>query len=500
MSSELRQPLLPGFNPDPSITRVGDVYYMVTSTFEYLPGIPVYRSYDLASWEHVGNVITRSEQADLRHTPTPGGVWAPTIRHRDGVFYVIVTLMFGSHGCILYTAADPAGPWSDGTPVPVVGGIDPDLVWDEDGEALVTYAVMGEGIFQVAVDLTTGLALEDPRPLWSGTGLHAPEGPHIHPHDGWWYLIIAEGGTERGHAVSVARGTSARGPFEGCPSNPVLSTRSTNHPIQNVGHADMVERPDGSTIWTVLGVRPVGFTRSFSPLGRETFAAEVTWSDGWPSARLLPHDRAPLAMGEAFGFSDPDALRDPGWLSDRRLPTTVGSLDPATGELLVRGEGSDLTDLGTPLIARRLTAHDCTVAVSVDVSGGVGGLVIRHSEKHWIAIEASRRGESTHLTARASLAGLERVWAATIVGDNLSLIARFSTPPTGHAGKGAPSVGGDRIALSAETSAGRVALVELDGRYWSFETTESFTGRVAGVYAREGDVRVRRYEAIPTAP
>jgi len=133
-------PLLPGFNPDPSIVRADDAYYLVTSTFEYLPGIPVYRSTDLVEWTQIGNVATRPEQVELKEVPTPGGVWAPTIRYRDGVFYVIVTVMLGGRGCVVFTATDPAGPWSDGTPIPAVDGIDPDLAWDDDGTAYVTFA------------------------------------------------------------------------------------------------------------------------------------------------------------------------------------------------------------------------------------------------------------------------------------------------------------------------------------------------------------------------
>lgn len=496
-SSKSPEPLLPGFNPDPSITRAGDAYYMVTSTFEYLPGIPVYRSHDLAVWEQLGNVITRPEQANLSSTSTPGGVWAPTIRYRNGTYYVIVTLMFGSDHCVLYTAEAPEGPWSDGTPIPAVTGIDPDLVWDSEGQALVSYSVMGQGIFQVAVDLDTGRALEQPRSLWSGT-MHAPEGPHIHHHDGWWYLLIAEGGTQRGHAVSIARGKSARGPFEPCPANPVLTARSTNQLVQNVGHADMVKRPDGSTFWTVLGVRPVGFPRAFSPLGRETFAAEVSWVDGWPTARLVDSDLTGGALvPEVYDFSDPAAFSDPGWLSDRRLPSTVGSVEQGSGELVLRGEGTDLTEAGTPMTGRRQKTHNCTVAATVDVTEGIGGLVLRHSETHWVALEASTRAGSTELLVRASLSGFEKTWSSIIEGNELRLTAKFSTPAGYAVGSGIPKISGDLITLSAETATEHIDLVELDGRYWSFETTETFTGRVVGVYAREGDVRVRKFEMIP---
>ena len=320
-------PLIPGFNPDPSVILADGAYYLVTSTFEYLPGIPVYRSADLITWTHIGNVATRPEQTGVDGVATGGGVWAPTIRYRDGVFYVIVTIAMSPRGCVVFTATDPAGPWSDGITIEGVGGIDPDLAWDEDGTAYVTFSGLstsGEqvgqhlGIQQVRVDLAAGKALEEPRSLWSGTGLKFPEAPHLYQRGDSWYLMIAEGGTERGHGVSVARGPSPEGPFEGHPANPVLSARSTSRPIQNTGHADLIATPDGGTALVLLGVRPLGLTQSFSPLGRETFITPVSWADGWPQpepVRLAPRD---ATVEEVFEFTDRSALASrAGWRSAR---------------------------------------------------------------------------------------------------------------------------------------------------------------------------------------
>ena len=263
--------------------------------------------------------------------PTGGGVWAPTIRHRDGVFYVIVTIAMSPRGCVVFTATDPAGPWSDGTTIDGVGGIDPDLAWDDDGNAYVTYSglvTFGEdlgkhlGIQQVRVDLEAGKALEEPRSLWSGTGLKFPEAPHVYRRGDHWYLMIAEGGTERGHGVSIARGPSIEGPFESHPGNPVLSARSTSRPIQNTGHADLVETPDGGSALIMLGMRPLGATQAFSPLGRETFITDVAWADGWPAAgagRCWP--RAPASRSRTSTSPTPRRSTTPaGWRSARCRP------------------------------------------------------------------------------------------------------------------------------------------------------------------------------------
>jgi xylan 1,4-beta-xylosidase len=489
-------PLIPGFSPDPSIVAAGGAYYLVTSTFEYLPGIPVYRSTDLTDWTHIGNVATRPEQAGVTGVPTGGGVWAPTIRYRDGVFYVIVTIAMSPRGCVVFTAVDPAGPWSDGTTIDGVGGIDPDLAWDDDGTAYVTFSVLytgGEhfgqhlGIQQVRIDLAAGKALEQPRSLWSGTGLKFPEAPHLYERGDYWYLVIAEGGTERGHAVSVARGPSPEGPFEGHPANPVLSASGTSRPIQNTGHADLVAVAGGGDALVLLGMRPLGVTQSFSPLGRETFITPVSWADGWPQPApvlLAPRD----GVEEVFDFADPATLDDPGWLAVRVAPASVASA--GSGALSINGRAG-LDDPHPQFVGRRQRHLSAAVSTTVDATAGAGGLAARYDEDHWFALEA--RGPV--VTARAHLAGLEQTWQATVPAGEVELRLEMSPPP---AGLSPAALGGDRIRLLA---GGRL-LAELDGRYWTAETCASFTGRVIGLYAREGTVRFAdfRYHGSDAAP
>ncbi|WP_417512314.1 family 43 glycosylhydrolase [Microbacterium sp.] len=490
----MRNPILPGFNPDPSIVCVDGVYYLVTSTFEYLPALPIYRSADLESWELIGHVATREKQVGIAQSPTPGGAWAPTIRHHDGRFHVIVSVMFNARGCVVFTADAAEGPWSDGVVIPAVDGIDPDLAWDDDGTAYVTYAVMGQGIRQVRVDLETGGALEEPRGLWSGTGLHAPEGPHLYQRGNDWYLLIAEGGTERGHAVSIARGPSPSGPFEGCVDNPILSARSTGAPVQNVGHADLVETPDGGTALVALGVRPVGFTRAFSPLGRETFLTTVDWVDGWPRPRPILVDASPDAIAETLDPARP--LDEQGWIAVRQTPSELVQADQ--GRVILRGHGTDLGDLRPCFVGRRQQHHAAVFSARVNVSEGTGGIAGRHSDVHWFAIQAELIGDSIRVTARAALSGFVYEQTAELGAGEVVLTIRTRLP---RGDRPRPETGGDRIQLvvaHADAPDDEVLLVELDGRYWSFETTESFTGRVLGLYSIRGPVRFAdvRYEGI----
>lgn len=489
-------PLIPGFNPDPSVVAVDGAYYLVTSTFEYLPGIPVYRSADLVDWTHIGNVATRPEQAGVADAPTRGGVWAPTIRFRDGVFYVIVTIAMSPRGCVVFTATDPAGPWSDGTTIDGIGGIDPDLAWDDDGTAYVTFSGLstsGEqagqhlGIQQARVDLAAGKALEPPRSLWSGTGLKFPEAPHLYRRGDSWYLMIAEGGTERGHSVSVARGPSPEGPFAGHPANPLLSARSTNRIVQNTGHADLVATADGGEALVLLGMRPLGAMQSFSPLGRETFITPVTWADGWP--RPEPVLLAPRGgVDEVFDFADSSALDDPGWLAVRAAPATVASA--VDGALSITGRRG-LDDPHPQFLGRRQRHLSAVVSTTVDASAGAGGLAARYDEDHWFALEV--RGPM--VTARVHLAGLEQAWEAAVPAGEVELRMEMSPPPAGF---GQASLGGDQIRLLA----GGTLLAELDGRYWAAETCASFTGRVIGLYARAGTVRFAdyRYQGSDAGP
>src|SRR5690349_19562492 len=286
-----QNPVIPGFHPDPSICRVGADYYLACSSFEYFPGVPIFHSRDLVHWTQLGNALDRPSQLPLPvDTPSSAGIYAPTLRHHDGRFWLITTNV--THGGnFLVTATDPAGPWSDPIPAPGVHGIDPDLAWDEDGTCWCTVA----GVSQIRLDPATGTTTGAARRIWSGTpGAQAPEAPHLYRIGDWWYLLIAEGGTERGHSVSVARARTPRGPYQPAPGNPVLSHRSTDRPIQSTGHSDLVRAPDGSWALVLLGTRPRGRTPAFHVLGRETFLAPVTWADGWPVVGPVPErHRAP---------------------------------------------------------------------------------------------------------------------------------------------------------------------------------------------------------------
>ena len=286
--SSYANPVIPGFYPDPSVVRVGDDYYLVTSSFEFYPGVPVFHSRDLVHWVQVGYALTRPSQLLLAHAGVSQGIFAPTIRHHEGTYYVITTNV-SDGGNFYVTAQDPAGPWSDPIWVQGQGGIDPSLFFDEDGSVFFTSnggvpdTHTAPGIYQSKIDVATGHLLSHPRLIWRGTGGRYPEGPHLYKIGGRYYLMISEGGTEYGHMVTIARADLPFGPFEAGSGNPILTHRNTqmDQPIQGTGHADLVEDHEGNWWMVFLAFRTVG--GYFHHLGRETFLAPVDWDEaGWP--------------------------------------------------------------------------------------------------------------------------------------------------------------------------------------------------------------------------
>ncbi|MFB6392822.1 glycoside hydrolase family 43 protein [Polymorphospora lycopeni] len=480
-------PVVAGFHPDPSVCRVGDDYFLVCSSFEYFPGVPVFHSRDLVHWEQIGNALDRPSQLSLpAGTPASGGVYAPTLRHHDGRFWLITTNAAPGGGTMVFTTTDPAGPWSEPIRVPGVAGIDPDLAWDERGDCWCTYA----GVEQIRIDPATGRSFGRPHRLWSGTpGAQAPEAPHLYRIGDHWYLMIAEGGTERGHGVSIARGPAPDGPFEPCPANPILSHRSTGRPIQNTGHADLVEAPDGTWWMVLLGVRPHGGTPGWHVMGRETFLAPVTWVDGWPvvgevtpAMAAPPWPPRPVAAPPVRDDFDAGRLH-PAWISVRSRPDETWSTTERPGWLTLHACGRSLDEPDIVFVGRRQQHPSCRVRTLVDATAGCGGLAVRLDERHHCGIEVGD-GE-VRVTARTG--GLRQTVAtrtAPAGAVRLRIDVRASSPADWH-----PCREPDLLRLGVEAADGTFdVLAELDGRYLSTEVAGGFTGRVIGMYAAAGTV------------
>jgi xylan 1,4-beta-xylosidase len=293
MHKTFRNPILPGFYPDPSICRVGDDYYLVTSTFEYFPGLPIFHSRDLVHWRQIGHVLNRPSQLPLEGVRPSGGLYAPTIRFSQGVFYVINTLVDGKtkSGNFIVTATDPAGPWSEPYWLESAPGIDPSLLFDDGrvwyvGNRRAAHSQYDghTEIWLQELDLGAMHLIGEPQVLWDGAvkGAAWAEAPHLYKIQGRYYLMIAEGGTGHNHAVTIARSAAVTGPYEANPRNPIMTHRhlGLDYPIVGTGHADLVETQSGEWWMVLLAMRPYG--GYYYNLGRETFLVPVRWEDGWP--------------------------------------------------------------------------------------------------------------------------------------------------------------------------------------------------------------------------
>lgn len=296
--AQIKNPVLPGFYPDPSICRVGSDYYLVNSTFSYFPGVPIFHSTNLVHWKQIGHVLTRESQLNLTHQGISEGIYAPSLHHHNGTFYMVTTLV-GGGGNFFVTATNPAGPWSDPVWLPEIDGIDPSFFFDDNGKAYIlnngpapdnkpTY----EGhraIYLQEFDLKAN-RLTGPR-KWvinGGTDLARKpiwiEGPHIYKKNGFYYLMAAEGGTGEDHSEVIFRSKDIFGPYEGFAGNPILTQRDLQaerpNPVTSAGHADLVQTPKGDWVAVFLACQP--YEKNYYNNGRQTFMLPVDWSGEWP--------------------------------------------------------------------------------------------------------------------------------------------------------------------------------------------------------------------------
>lgn len=375
-------PIISGFAPDPSIVRVDDDFYLINSTFEYFPGIPIYHSTDLVNWELIGHVLQEPGEVELQRVRSGSGIHASTIRYHSGIFYVITTNnVDGRMVNFIVTAEDPAGPWSAPHVLEGAPGIDPSLLFDDDGRIWYVGNHMppdpefpGQAeIWLQEVDIDAMQLVGERHYLWRGCcqGVWA-EGPHIYKKDGYYYLLISEGGTAHEHAMAVAISKEITGPYQNNPRNPVLSHRqfSYDYPITGVGHADLVELADGRWYSVALGWRLIDGAHGL--LGRETFLLPVIWETepyAWKEEKLTFPVFAP-STGKVelhtplpfAGFSQSDerpfhddfdrATLQPEWNFRRAPLTKFYDLQQSPGVLRLKlqagaiGEGQQYSFLG----------------------------------------------------------------------------------------------------------------------------------------------------------
>lgn len=372
----LRNPVIGGYHPDPSVTHVGNYFYLVNSSFQYFPGVPIYRSADLVNWQLIGNVLNRESQVPLKGASSWLGIYAPTLRYNDGVWYMITTNV-GNGGNFMVTASSPEGPWSEPLWLKQQG-IDPSLYF-ENGKCYMV-SNPDNTIMLCEIDPKTGAQLTDSRAIWRGTGGRYPEGPHIYRKDGYYYLLISEGGTELAHKLTIARSRDIYGPYEANPDNPILTNcrmEGQYMQIQGTGHGDLVQAEDGS--WWIVFLAYRNFGGSYHHLGRETNLAPVEWPDGgWPIVNGgNPIDTAmtvkALLPQTGFKATAADTVYTfktigPEWVYIQNPDKTKYKL---TGKgLRLYGSQSSLTENNRPtFIGRRQECAAITFSAAIDAKG-----------------------------------------------------------------------------------------------------------------------------------
>ena len=398
----IQNPILRGLNPDPSIVRVGEDYYIATSTFEWFPGVQIHHSRDLANWRLVSRPLTRPSQLDMRGNPDSCGVWAPDLSYADGCFHLLYTdvkrygrtTVDGATGASFrdfhnyWVWCDRVeGEWSD--PIHLnSSGFDPALFHDDDERSWLLNMLWDHrpgrrrfaGVVLQELDLKAGHLLGDRHLIFEGTPLGFTEGPHLYKRDGWYHLLVAEGGTERNHAVVMARSRSLLGPFEIHPDGPVLTSRDKRDaPLARAGHGDLVETPSGETWMVYLCGRPLKASDR-CVLGRETAIQPMRWGeDGWlrtldgNGSPALEVDRPGIANNvrlrtdERYEFDTTEIPQAFQWLRTP-YPEHLFSLTERPGHLRLYGRESVGSRFTQSLLARRQQAFRFTAETSVDVS------------------------------------------------------------------------------------------------------------------------------------
>lgn len=488
----IQNPIIRGFCPDPSVCRAGGKYYLACSSFQYLPGVPIFESDDLINWRLVANALTRREQVQLHQVPSSGGVFAPTLRCHDGVFYMVTNNnTFGKNFYI--TARNIRGPWSG--PIFVdQEGIDPSLLFDNGHVYFTSNGTDENGkgcILQCEIDVATGRKLTDSVPVWGGSGGRYLESPHLYHIGNWYYLMVAEGGTEYGHMVTYARSHSPFGPFEGYAHNPVLTNRNLGgheSTIQGIGHGDLIDDGAGNWYMVTLGFRQIGMWQPFHHLGREVFLARVYWQeDGWFTAGENGQVHETLEIAGEIPQILPESAADftehtnpLRWLHLRDyVPEHYAFGDKS---LTLTGTEIDLNQRDTPtFIGLRQAEFDTALTVTVGGEAAEAGVTCYMDEDHHYDLALTNEN------------GRKQVLCSIRIGDAQQIHGRWTLPEGQDAVTLKIRSTAETYDFYCQTPEGERHLGRARSKYLSSEVAGGFTGVVVGFYAVDKDGKAARF-------
>ncbi len=497
-TNHYKNPVIRGFAPDPSICRQGSTYYLVCSSFQYFPGIPIFESKDLINWKLIGHALTRKEQLPLAGADSSGGIYAPTIRCHNGRFYIVTTNVNGCGNFLIWTD-NIYGEWSDVIPVNR-DGIDPSLYFEEDK----TYFMSNHGdpdgmtsIMQCEIDPATGEILTEARCIWRGCGGRYLEGPHLYKIGNYYYLLAAEGGTEYGHMEVVARSLNPYGPFEtpqkASPyANPVLTNRNLGgYPLQGTGHADLIQDTDGGWWMVLLAFRQIGQYITHHHIGRETCLVPVHFTpDGWITAgenkTVRLEMKAPASAQkivqeptQPLTFFNTLPGREWVWLRNPEKENYKLWAQPCTKALHLKGTAVTLDDpVHSPTFLgirqQELTGH---MQVTLSSSMGEAGITVYMDQAHHYELALLHTDKGCCLIKRRTIGDMQYIQQEIILPkETARLTLKLSMEPEEYTFSAE--------AYFSETAAETIYdLKAAKTRYLSSETAGGFTGVMLGLYA-----------------
>lgn len=504
-------PILPGWYSDPSICTNGEGdYFLVTSTFTYFPGVPIFHSKDLVNWKQIGHVLSRPSQlVNMKGQHVSGGIFAPAIEYNPhNKTYYMITTNVGA-GNFFVKTQNPFGEWSDPIKLPEVGGIDPSFFFDEDGRAYIVnnddapdnkpeysgHRTIRVQEFDVKTDKTIG-----PRKILVNKGVHPAEkpiwieGPHMYKINGKYFLMDAEGGTSNWHSEVIFRGDSPMGQFTPWDKNPILTQRHLNagrpNPITCAGHADLVQTKEGDWWAVFLACRPIN--NQFENLGRETFLMPVRWSeDGFPYMTqgdevvpmILKRPGVKRDKEVTFGNFEKNEDFDKSslgmqWMTLRTPGTELYSLSDTPGYLTLKCADVSATDKDTPaFVCRRMQHHnfECTTRMLFEPSDNkeAAGLLLFKDEKHQYFLAVNKPGEKKQISLK-QIGETDQVLASATLPDNLNDIRLKVVSKGTHYDFYYSLKEGDDWTLLCKN---------IDAKYLSTATAGGFTGSTIGMYA-----------------
>lgn len=474
-------PVQKGFYPDPSVCFADGKFYMVCSSFQYFPGVPLFESDDLVNWAQIGHVLTRKNQVMLEKINSSGGVFAPTIRYNNGRFYMVTTNDTTHQNFYVYTD-DIRGEWSD--PIYVdQGGIDPSLLFEDGHTYFMSNGTDDEGksgVIQCEINIETGERLSPRRCLWQGSGGRYLESPHMYKINGGYYLMAAEGGTEYGHMITYARSNSVWGPFEGYAKNPVLTNRNkAPNIIQGIGHGDLIQDENGNWHILCLGFRQIGIWQPFHHLGREVFLTPVSFGeDGWFTAgtdgTTADSYESPYGTEQnekkLFTFENTDWNID--WCFMRHPHSENYEL--SENSAILHGTDITLDCVDSPtFIGLRQRDFNAEISADIDTASGEGGLTMYMTENEHYEVAVRQTDSGFEAILRLNIGGIKHIQNSVPLNSGKAQLVI-------HAANF-----GYTFAVK-ENGAEEVTLGFGASKYLSSEVAEGFTGVLIGLYAING--------------